>query len=592
MLIKALCDYYDVLEKNGKVLKNGYSAVPVKYKIALTENGEIDEVIDCQRIEQIPQKNGKIKEKRVPLDMIMPKRTEKPGIDANIIEHRPLYIFGLNYDNGQFTPDDKTDKAKKSHKDFVEKNLKFIEAMDSPLINAFRNFLTKWNPKEQCGNRFLLELGKNYSGSGFAFCLSGEPENMLQEEWEIREKWDDIHASRAEDKESAQTAQCAVTGEISEIARIHGKIKGIYGGLATGSVLIGFNNSSENSYGNEQSYNSNISQRAMIKYTEALNYLLKSSEHKITLDDMTILFWTMSPDDTDEDRMIAMLMGKSEKLDESQTQSMLEDLLSRGTQLKLTESELENKYGAIDDDVDFYMIGMKPNSSRVSVKFMLRRQYGEILWNIAKFQGDMQSSETVKMIPFYRIKGELISPKSSNEKVNPALLTKLFEAVMYGNRYPAALLETLVRRVKTDKYINDTRAGLIKAYLMRNEEEGLKVALDKENRGQAYLCGRLFAVLEKLQKDALGELNTTIKDKYFSSAASKPATIFPVLMRLSQAHLKKTSESTRGFYNKLMGDIIENFEGELPATLSLTEQGKFIIGYYQQEKELWKKREQ
>ena len=338
MLIKALCDYYDALEKNGKVLKNGYSAVPVKYKIALTENGEIDEVIDCQRIEQIPQKNGKIKEKRVPLDMIMPKRTEKPGIDANIIEHRPLYIFGLNYDNGQFTPDDKTDKAKKSHKDFVEKNLKFIEAMDSPLINAFRNFLTKWNPKEQCGNRFLLELGKNYSGSGFAFCLSGEPENMLQEEWEIREKWDDIHASRAEDKESAQTAQCAVTGEISEIARIHGKIKGIYGGLATGSVLIGFNNSSENSYGNEQSYNSNISQRAMIKYTEALNYLLKSSEHKITLDDMTILFWTMSPDDTDEDRMIAMLMGKSEKLDESQTQSMLEDLLSRGTQLKLTES--------------------------------------------------------------------------------------------------------------------------------------------------------------------------------------------------------------------------------------------------------------
>ena len=118
------------------------------------------------------------------------------------------------------------------------------------------------------------------------------------------------------------------------------------------------------------------------------------------------------------------------------------------------------------------------------------------------------------------------------------------------------------------------------------------MALEKENRGQAYLCGRLFAVLEKLQKDALGELNTTIKDKYFSSAASKPATIFPVLMRLSQAHLKKTSESTRGFYNKLMGDIIENFEGEFPATLSLTEQGKFIIGYYQQEKELWKKREQ
>lgn len=592
MLIKALCDYYDILEKNGKVLKNGYSTVQIKYKIALTEDGEIDEIIDCRRTEMISQKSGKTKEKRLPADMIMPKRTEKPGIDANIIEHRPLYIFGLNYDNGRFTPDDKTDKAKKSHKDFIEKNLKFIENMDSPVINAYRNFLIKWNPEEQRENRFLLELGKNYSNAGFVFCLSGEPENMLQDEREVRKKWDGIYTSSAEDKEAGQKAQCSVTGEISEIARIHGKIKGIYGGLATGSVLIGFNNSSENSYGNEQSYNSNISQRAMIKYTEALNYLLKSSEHKITLDDMTIVFWTMSSDDTAEDRMIAMLMGKSEKLDEEKTQSMLEDLLSRSTELKLTESELKNKYGAIDDKVDFYMAGMKPNSSRVSIKFILRREYGEILWNIAKFQGDMQSSETVKMIPFYRIKGELISPKSSNDKANPDLVAKLFEAVMYGSKYPVSLLETLVRRVKTDKYINDTRAGIIKAYLMRNEKEELKVALDKENHGQAYLCGRMFAVLEKLQKDALGELNTTIKDKYFSSAASKPATIFPVLIRLSQAHLRKISESTRGFYNKLMGDIIENLEGEFPATLSLAEQGKFIIGYYQQEKELWKKREE
>ena len=66
-----------------------------------------------------------------------------------------------------------------------------------------------------------------------------------------------------------------------------------------------------------------------------------------------------------------------------------------------------------------------------------------------------------KRQPFYRIKGELVSPKSTNDKVNPDLITKLFEAVIYGSKYPVSLLETAVRRVKTDKYINDVRAGII-----------------------------------------------------------------------------------------------------------------------------------
>ena len=88
MLIKALCDYYDILEKSGRVLKSGYSSVAVKYKIALTEDGDIDEIIDCQRTERTLQKNGKIKEKQVPVDMIMPKRTEKRAIDSSLVEHR------------------------------------------------------------------------------------------------------------------------------------------------------------------------------------------------------------------------------------------------------------------------------------------------------------------------------------------------------------------------------------------------------------------------------------------------------------------------------------------------------------------------
>ena len=212
--------------------------------------------------------------------------------------------------------------------------------------------------------------------------------------------------------------------------------------------------------------------------------------------------------------------------------------------------------------------------------------------NIARFQGEIQVKEPLKVVPLYWIKGEMVSPKSSNEKVNPDLMTKLFEAVMYHSRFPAALLETLVRRVKTDRYINDTRAGLIKAYLNRNEKEEIKLALDKENRDQAYLCGRLFAVLEWLQKRALGDLNTTIKDKYFASAAAKPATVFPKLLTLAQAHIKKLDgEGNKVYYNKLIGQIINDINDEFPTTLSLVDQGKFIIGYYQQNQDFFVKKE-
>lgn len=590
MLIKGLCDYYDILKKDGKVLKDGESVVPIKFKISLTEEGTIDEIIPCNL--KTTELGGKIKQKYMPKDMIMPERTEKSGIDANIIEHRPIYIFGLNLSDGEFSSEDRTGKAKKSHETFKEKNLEFIEGIDSPVVNAYRKFILNWKPEEEKHNANLLKLGKNYSTSGFAFVLSGEPDKLLHEDEEIKARWEDRRFGK-EDEEVI--SQCAVTGEKAPIARIHSKIRGIYGGLSTGGVLVGFNNSSENSYGNEQSYNGNISKEAMKKYTEALNYLLKPREkhtHKIVLSDITIIFWAMNSSEEYEEIFLDTFSLEEDKLDGERTEAQLESLFKKSPELAVENDEINDLAERIDMNTDFYIAGLKPNSSRISIKFVFRKKFGEIIENIAEFQNEVQVKEEFELLKIDKIKGELISPKSENDKVNPNVLTKLFEAVIHGRKYPASLLETLVRRVKTDKYINDIRAGIIKAYLIRNEEEELKVALDKENHEQAYLCGRLFAVLEKLQKDALGELNTTIKDRYFSSAASKPAVVLPRLINLSRAHLKSVDDSARGFYNKLMGDVMDNLEGGFPIALSPIEQGKFIIGYYQQGKELWKKREQ
>lgn len=592
MLIQALNDYYDILAKAGKVLPAGYSNVKIHYLVSLTTEGEINEIINCQTKEEVRTTGGKVKERWEPRNVVMPQRTEKSGIDANIIEHRPLYLFGLNLEKEGLSPEDRTEKAKKSHELFVKTNLEFLDGMDSPLIQAYRSFLLHWKPEEETQNPYLLGLGKDYGKSGFVFCLSGYPENLLQDEPQIKDKWEQCYAQERDDGKEYIT-QCAVSGENAVIARIHNKIKGIAGGLPTGTVLVGYNNPSENSYGKEQAYNSGISESVMKKYTEAFNYLMAGRRHKILLDDVTVVFWAMDGGDECENLIMAMLCGSSDRMDAEQTEHMLRALLQDAKRGTIVEKRLDLS-DALKPDVDFYMVGLKPNSSRLSLKFIHKRRYADVLQNIAQFQNDLQVTDEIHPVSLARIRNELLSPKSNSETLNPAMLSKLFEAILSGGKYPTALLETVVRRVRTDSSIRMSaiRAGIIKACINRNYQKGeLKVALDKENHEQAYLCGRLFAVLEKLQQDASGgSLNRTIRDSYFASASAKPVLVFPKLIRLAQAHLNKVKYPV--YYNKLLREIIDSLNGEFPENFFLADQGRFQIGYYQQYQSFFEKTEQ
>ncbi len=133
-------------------------------------------------------------------------------------------------------------------------------------------------------------------------------------------------------------------------------------------------------------------------------------------------------------------------------------------------------------------------------------------------------------------------------------------------------LKSVVRRIKVDEgseKINSIRVGIIKAVINRNsKKEELKMGLDRENENQGYLCGRMFAALEKIQQDASGgKLNRTIKDTYFAAASTRPAMTFPKLLRLAQNHLNKLSMPSRVYYNKLMGEISDKLQGGYPERL-------------------------
>lgn len=602
MLIRSLCDYYDIQSARGEAASDIMSEQPVHWMVMLTPDGRVADIIDKRIEESVPQKNGKVKIVKKPIVVPLPKRTQKTGIDANIIEHRPLYIFGLNYDAKiGLTPDDKTGKARKSHEAFVKKNLEFFDGIDSEIARAYVNFIKNWVPENETENVQLKKLGKEYQGSYYIFALDGSPECKLHKDKAVLAKYEEIMA-----KAAAETAEsddgimmCPIEGERLRAARIHDKIKGIKGGNSVGAVLVNFNSSAFESYGKSQSMNSGISEKAMKKYTSSLNKLLADPMHHIYSDDMTVVFFAMKHDDKAECDLFNGYLNSSNGVTEDSTKADVK-AVSENIYYKGQTGNAQALDDDVDNGVDFFVAGFTPNGSRICQKFMVRNKFGKIIDNVKQHQQDMAICGSNGEIPLWRINKELVSPNSANA-ISPALQSDIFQAILNGTNYPYTLLETVVRRVCTDSdtdsndktKINEVRAGLIKAFINRKarlngDKEEITMSLDKENKNPAYLCGRLFAVLEKIQLEATDvKLNRTIKDAYFSSASSRPALIMPRLIDLSNYHLRKLKEGRVIYFSKLINEIMGKIKDSLPTNLSIMEKGKFQLGYFQQNKDFF-----
>ena len=217
--------------------------------------------------------------------------------------------------------------------------------------------------------------------------------------------------------------------------------------------------------------------------------------------------------------------------------------------------------------------------------------------NIAKHHADLQLSPADKQMPLWLFRKALQSPVATKDALPPDLSTKILQSILNDVPYPRCMLETAVRRTKTDHddadkkvyAVSRDRVRIIKACLTRSNiiRRGEFNMLNTQNKDGAYNCGRLFAVLEMVQKAANPDLNATIKDKFFSSACSTPYLVFPRLIKLSQNHLGKLNQGNEIYFEKYIQKILSNLEDSFPKALSMEKQGMFILGYYQQREKLF-----
>jgi CRISPR-associated protein Csd1 len=166
----------------------------------------------------------------------------------------------------------------------------------------------------------------------------------------------------------------------------------------------------------------------------------------------------------------------------------------------------------------------------------------------------------------------------------------LWNAAVKQTVPPLWLLSKVLQRARVDEYgVTAERASLIKLILNRNNKGGGFMVGEKvENcfKPIAYVCGQIFAKLESIQYAALGDVNSGIREKYFTYAMTSPAAAFGRLFNLHSKHFTKLKNEKPGLainMDKELQELCKEVDiKSFPAIFTLEEQGQFAIGYYHQ----------
>ena len=339
--------------------------------------------------------------------------------------------------------------------------------------------------------------------------------------------------------------------------------------FGSGASLVSFNESAYESYGKKKGDNAPISVTDEFKSSTAFKYLLRSRQ-RLRIGEATTVYWAEKK--TPLEIMFGQILDPN-IADESGAESV-RIFLEAVRQGKEIEDISKSK------DIKFYILGFSLNKARISIRFWFICTSGELL---EKFQDHFDNLKMEKSrdndIEFPGIWHLLKETARESKNISPLLGGALIRSVLSGTRYPQQLYQGVLNRIYADRGISYLRVAILKAVLQRNHNREVPMSLDPEKKDTAYLLGRLFSVLEKAQLDALGKINKTIKDRFFSAASSTPASAFPRLLRLGQHHMEKSDYGH--ISDRQIAEIMEHIQA-FPLNLGLQEQGLFAIGYYHQ----------
>jgi len=575
MILHALKEYYDrkAVDPKSGIAPPGWCENGISFIIVLDEKGNFVSIQDVRDVE------GK---KKVAKKFVVPQAIKKTsGIAANLLWDTAGYALGIDLK--------KPKKQEEQKRAFIDK-IKALGEIDD--LKPVITFLETDNSERLQADQYYKELIEENAVVSFGY---HDDTNL------ICNRPDVVTAINKTVGEKSNVSICLVSGEMDETARLHPPIKGLYGAQTSGANIVSFNLSAFGSYNKEQGDNAPIGENAAFAYTTALNFLLrKEPTQKIRLGSDTWVFWSAKETSLESD--FASLFEEPPKDDPDAKTYKIKALL---------DSVKSGAYTDPDGKERFYILGLSPNAARISIRLWRCVTIGEFAVNIARYFNDMSIIKPPNEPEHYSLWRVLvnIAAQDKTENIPPNIAGDMMAAIIDGAPFPCSVLMAALRRIKSDLgYVKPVRAALIKAYLNRfcrdennkrylnHNNKELGMSLDVNLPVVSYHLGRLFAALEKIQQEGLGDTNATIRERYYSAASTSPTTVFPILMRMKQHHIAKIESKGRQVnFEKLLSEIMSKINVSesvaFPAHLDINAQGYFAIGYYHQMQDFYTKRD-
>ena len=563
MILKALYDYYNRCEG---LAQKGLELKEIGYLIVIDKDGSF------LRIE------SRMKDKKTAQAFIVLQTVKRSG---------KKYIPNYLWDNYEYVIGGSGESTKKN-KTFLNMIAAFKEqAVNDSYLDAIAKFYKNNGVIEETIKKDLLYDEMLKSNKNISFLLQGEFKIAAEDKavWDLvlNQNNDDINGT------------CLVTGQKRSISRLHTKIKLT---KDTGPLVSFKTDRGYDSYGKEQGYNAQISEEAEFAYTTALNAMLqKGSHNKFCVGNRTFVFWASSNNEASEqtEESLFDLLGYTEE--------EVDDPNAKIEQVRKVFTAIYS--GSLKTSLEdrFYILGLAPNSARIAVVYWSESSLREFAGKILQHFKDMEIIDTRKEgKPYMGIKDMLaaVTLSGKQSEATPNLPEAIVNSIFQGTTYPFTLFSACIRRIRAEsgshdkKAIRIARMAIIKAYLNRtnSNNQKIEIMLDKSNTNQGYLCGRLFAVLDKIQEDANGI--SSIRERYMNAASATPASVFATILNLSSHHMEKlTNDGKKIFFEKMKQEIMDKIPATgFPAHLNLQDQGRFFIGYYHQRQEFFTKKEE
>lgn len=647
-ILAALEAYYERLEARDEVPPIGYSTEKIHFALVLNADGSV------RRMDDLRQAEGK-KAKLVARPLRVPaavKRTR--AVAPNLMWDNTKYVLGIGI------PKDRSGLTAylPNHAAFVEANRTLLTGVADAGLQALLRFLDRppldpdalpdWWRAEAANQNMVFLMAEAP--------LRPDAKPYLHDRPEVKQRL----AARRADAQAPQGV-CLVTGQSAPIARLHPTIKGVWGAQPSGASLVSFNLAAFESYGMVQGENAPVSEAAAFAYGTALNTLLdRANPNRVQVADASVVFWADASRAGEANAAAAEMEMRDRLNPSSTTDDVTPDGAEGAGALDRTESTegADNEQDDEDDDLlldlqppppedrheaaklrptveqiavgraaaladpkvesgtRFYILGLSPNSARLSVRFWLDTTVGHLRRHFEAHARDLaiapEPQPLWKVRPSISVLVRETALGEEADRVLPQLGGEVARAVLTGGRYPMALLGGVILRLRAGDPVTGLKAAICKACINRAirvratrpedddrdeaacqpaeaewKKEEVPVSLDRENENVAYRMGRLFAVLENVQRAALGRVNASIRDRYFGAASATPAGVFPLLLRGANHHLAVLRKRSDGgglaiWFETEIGEILNGVPPDLPRHFTLMDQGRFAVGYYHQ----------